>query len=643
MTKRLALFMIISCMAYIAGAQKQGNKWYFGTLADLDFNTSPPTASNSNVTNCVEGTSSIADPVTGQLLMYTNGLRVWDANHNMMPGAIVTPFRGHMSSTQSALIVPEPGSSSRYYIFTTAAQVSALYWPPAMYYNIVDMTLNGGNGDVVSWNNTLLDTTTEKLAAIGNCDGSEYWIVAHKWNCDSFYAFRLTSAGLSEPVKSKVGMVHHDPFGGFNTEASGYMKFSPDGKKLGLVVMGQIKTVEIFDFDMNTGIISNPITDPVDDLGTSTLDGPYGCSFSPDGSKFYVSIYTVDTTRNIWQYDLNAGSPEAIKSGKVNVAVQGDSAYSTGALQIGPDGKIYIALHNAPFLDIIHNPNEAGAACNYQPNGIALHPDSRSRLGLPNMVESFLAAPASVQFQPPLQNWLCPGDTAWAAQMPHHFRILPSAGVWVNGDSTWVAFSPDTTTTYWVISNNNCSPDDTISFTIHRSKGPDAAFRFSPEEIRPGDESFTLVNTTTGALHYHWYDFDGILFSNLEDPTRPHPGLGRFCYTLIASDSIACTDTAEQCIDVSEHGPLLIPNSFSPNNDGLNDVFRIHGLYRELLDFSIYNRYGERIYYTKNKSAGWDGTFKGKPCEQGTYYYIIRLVAGDGNTKHFKGDINLIR
>jgi gliding motility-associated-like protein len=88
----------------------------------------------------------------------------------------------------------------------------------------------------------------------------------------------------------------------------------------------------------------------------------------------------------------------------------------------------------------------------------------------------------------------------------------------------------------------------------------------------------------------------------------------------------------------------MLPNAFSPNGDGLNDVFRpvIMNQWVELGDFSIYNRYGQRVYYSRDIQEGWDGTYNGQPAELATYFYIITFKIGDKSYTH-KGDVTLTR
>lgn len=99
-------------------------------------------------------------------------------------------------------------------------------------------------------------------------------------------------------------------------------------------------------------------------------------------------------------------------------------------------------------------------------------------------------------------------------------------------------------------------------------------------------------------------------------------------------------------IDIAVMPRVLMPNAFTPNGDGLNDYFRLsNNGYIFVRHFEIFNRYGQMVYSAFGTSAaeGWDGTFKGKPCEQGTYFYNINLETKENKTIMLKGDVTLIR
>ena len=152
----LLTFYIVSNLI----SQHQNHNWYFGRNAGITFNTPPPSPIQSELYTA-EGTAVISDPI-GNLLFYTDGITVWDRNHDTMPNGI--GLLGGRSSTQSALIVPYPKSFSKYFIFTTKDNFTV----GGLSYSIVDMELNNGFGDIVvdTKNTHVLDQTSEKVTSV---------------------------------------------------------------------------------------------------------------------------------------------------------------------------------------------------------------------------------------------------------------------------------------------------------------------------------------------------------------------------------------------------------------------------------------------------------------------------------------------
>jgi gliding motility-associated-like protein len=88
---------------------------------------------------------------------------------------------------------------------------------------------------------------------------------------------------------------------------------------------------------------------------------------------------------------------------------------------------------------------------------------------------------------------------------------------------------------------------------------------------------------------------------------------------------------------------VFIPNSFTPNGDGLNDMFRVYGYKIATLKLVVFNQWGEKLFESSDQSRGWDGTYKGKVQPSGVYMYVCRMVLTDGTVMDKKGAINLIR
>lgn len=360
------LFAIIF---FVCSAQKEANQWYFGQMASIDFNSGTAIATGGSAMSTTEGSASMAD-TAGNLLFYTNGVDVWDANHTLMPNG--TGLMGGISATQSALIVPYPGITDMYFIFT----VDETGGGNGFRYSVVDMNLNGGMGDVSVKNFAIYGPVTEKLAAVKHMNGSSYWIMVHEWGSDAFRAYELNSTGLNQtPVISNTGSVHSTAV---IQNTYGQMKFSACGNKLAAAI-GYQDIVEVFDFNAATGVVSNPLT-------ISFPDHVYGVEFSPDNSKLYVSNY--DPSGTLVQFDLSAGSPPAVIASQVVIS-QTPDIYP---LQLGPDGKIYVTKSWSPMLGVINNPDQAGAASNYNDLGVDLDPNfigASAALSLPSFVASY--------------------------------------------------------------------------------------------------------------------------------------------------------------------------------------------------------------------------------------------------------------
>ena len=115
-------------------------------------------------------------------------------------------------------------------------------------------------------------------------------------------------------------------------------------------------------------------------------------------------------------------------------------------------------------------------------------------------------------------------------------------------------------------------------------------------------------------------------------------------YTLIGINQYGCRDTAFVNIKV-QYDPITgMPNAFSPNGDGLNDVFKVGNIqYEKMTEFKVFNRWGQCVYDGSDPQKGWDGTYKGQPAAMDTYYYIVKLTLPGGIQKQYKGDVILLR
>jgi gliding motility-associated-like protein len=250
----------------------------------------------------------------------------------------------------------------------------------------------------------------------------------------------------------------------------------------------------------------------------------------------------------------------------------------------------------------------------------------------------------------PADTTICKGEMINLALMQHsHFEIAPITGTGLNAAQTILSFSPPVTTTYTLSGyiSGTCPSYDTVKVTIVVNPSPDAEFTVTPDVTYLENPNFTLLNTSTGADSYEWYNGANQLFSTSYSPSVTESAVGTYCYKLIASTSAGCVDSAKDCGDIIRNEIVYFPTAFSPNGDQRNDEFRpvlMNVDFRLVKDFSlvIVNRFGEVMYKSVQASSAWDGTWHGVKCELGTYYYSCTFTTPQGKAYNVKGDVSLI-
>lgn len=335
---------------------KQNNIWYFGNGAGIDFtNLSSPNSITSPVINTFKGCSSVCDPITGYLLFYTDGSTVWDENHNI----ITTGLSGSNNSTTSAIIIPNDWVPKQYYILTIGTGTG----------NVLNYTLIDTNLPTISVvsgqkNITIATSTTDKMAItrLPNCDG--YWILTGRYASNAFNRIKLDSSGFSSTT-----VVYN---GSRPLRDGGYMKFSPDGTKLAVANRYRSR-LQLFDFNSTTGMATG-----MRDISFSNC---YGIEFSPNSNFLYYATSTT-SSGNTDVYQADTSGPLAPRS--IGVLPNTSGGYTTGAFQLAPNQKIYIALDRETSLAAIDSPNMNGTGSNLISNAITLASPSRCRLGLPS-------------------------------------------------------------------------------------------------------------------------------------------------------------------------------------------------------------------------------------------------------------------
>jgi gliding motility-associated-like protein len=370
MLKKLLLclnFLVLLGINLPVWGQRENTNWYFGANAAVNFPAiGAPTTVPGSAMNSSEACTSVSD-AAGQLLFYTNSETLWNKANQVMANG--TALGGHNSCSQGALAVQNPGNSQQYYVFVLDAAEN--YLEGGLKYSLVDMTRQGGLGEAIQSRVQVSSVRlTEKLTAVPHTNGRDTWILVHGWQTDIFYAYLLTPTGLQPtPVTTVIGAIHDGGAGATsNANAVGYMRVSLDGRKLAVGIRDY--SFELFDFDPATGRLANAIT-------LQTVYRSYGVEFSPNSRLLYGT--NLDG-RGLFQYDLQAGSATDIANSGQLIA---STSNNVGAVQAGPDGKLYVSIVNSSYLAVIARPDVRGTGCSFREDGVYLN-GKTARTGLPN-------------------------------------------------------------------------------------------------------------------------------------------------------------------------------------------------------------------------------------------------------------------
>ncbi len=696
---RIFYFIVCVILSLQAGIQSYGqgenNNWVFGDQAALNFNTSPPGFFQSHMTT-VEGCSSISD-AAGNLLFYTKGSRIWDRNGNVMPnsvgmlgnGGLTNPDYG--SSHEGVSIIKSAANAHQYYVFCTDANEALTH---KLYYSVVDMSLNGGMGDVAPTqkNIVLIDSVMEciETAVNGSCSG--YWVVAHKYSGLDFLAFQIDANGVNpSPVVSK-GMVTVSltPLQFGNSDGWASIKLSHNGSLLVKTCNGT-GNMEFATFNNITGTLSNFFL-----LDVAPQNSGLYTAFSPDDSKLYFSA------SGIGVYQLNLSllpNIFSVQSSKTLISSAGPPASPVDfmGMRLSPDNKIYVLRQGLlKQINTIDNPNNLGLSCNFN--------DAPQIAGLSNPINfcTTFGSPARV---------LLPKDTTILPTLDTHLCFQPSATLSLPGVyhswlwSTGSSNATETVTqdgTYWAYGYEGCHlyiDSFSVRFTNFTIPLP------NDTGICNGD-NIILDATVANAATYLWNN-------GSTSPLLPVNQEGRYSVVvtkdgcigkdsvyvtlmnpyvdILQNDTLICrgaktilqakafppstflwnTGSTDAEIAVARAGTYkvtatnvcgtfgdsvhieeeycscnaFVPTAFSPNGDGMNDKFEVRMNCKNMSAYQIliFNRYGQKVFASGDLNDSWDGTFRGASVDVGTYFYYLNYLDNDKKLVERKGDVTLLR
>ena len=628
---RKSLYLLFALPLFLA-AQPEANILYFGQMAGLDFSGGNPVQLSDGAIETFEGCATYCSP-TGQLLFYTNGGgrdplqsggqpsgKIWNRNHEVMYDMGFTEGGG-FSAKQSSLIVPKPGADSVYYLFTMeeiefdlGGTVVGQPQGRGLSYFEVDMRLNGGLGGVSVADERIYVPAYEGLTGTLHADGDKYWIITFQndQNINQFVVVNADGGGFGNEDVS-LQLVGFD----FPLEAS--LKMTPAGNWL---ATGNY----LFAFDKATGQIdvANPLT--------YSATGANAFSFTQDSRYFYF----IDNLAALKRLDMTAtdivGSAATVATGPTNI-------FLASQMQMANNGSLYLLSANLSFtqtyLGEIRCPSAPDPLVDFTLFTYD-NPENEFFLGLPNYTDHIFRRTLrdSIRLQPDTLT-LCAGEmTTLAAPLDGPtYR-------WSTGADT-PSITVDQGGTYRVTVTDECGYLTIKNFLVQTLPGVELTLTFPTDiDYCVGDTITLTASTTNPADTLRWSTGATTAQIGVTESDTYTITATNTCGEATASAAL----TFEDCEPLVECG-LEVPNIFSPNQDGVNDIF---GVFTNCVptDFQlrIYSRWGKLIYSSNNYATPWEGAYNGAPAPADVYiYYLTYQLPNDTELQTVKGDLTLVR
>lgn len=666
-----------------------GEKWYFGQGATLDFqaNTGTPiprdtlasngdlfgdpedendpiyipiAATESNPIRSPEGVAMVYGP-TGSLVFYTDGAAIYGSDDELLP-VVPSPkltdsnLGGTNTATQSAVIIPKNTCNEcphhLYYVYTINKNTGLLS------YSIVDIRRNDGKGAVVEKNVPVNIQTSQRITATKNADETGFFVYSHDAGTNTFRILKIDSTGTTETTQD-LGLVHDD-----TTSQKGYMRLSPTGAKLAVAVSkGGKNYVEIFEIDQTTGRLgAAPLTI---DIGVDAPPYIYGVEFSEDEEKLYVTLRgdpIKGDTSYLYQLNLNLNNPVDIADRKIEIDKSATLAF--GALQSGPISGmgskfIYMAIDGSQYIPYIQEPNQVGGASviGYQPisNNFGADVLGNSGFGFPNVIQAKqnqegegLSATytGNCQNQPTIfetQGICSPmkGEAAWDFGDGNTGTGLQTSHTYTKAGRYVVKLTMSVYSETVVSKNVNIPLLNNLLGNALKEKCNDFVvidtiyIKPSPVVNLPDSAFVCVIEGETLQLDpklqqaynpgYLWQP------TNETTPTIVVGATGN--YSLIATNRFANSTTCvtSDRIEIKEgcEPRLFVPDIFTANKDGINDILQIPNAHITDFDLRIYNRWGEIIFESNDPEKIWDGSYNGRVIAPMMYAFVVSYKSRD--------------
>jgi len=186
-----------------------------------------------------------------------------------------------------------------------------------------------------------------------------------------------------------------------------------------------------------------------------------------------------------------------------------------------------------------------------------------------------------------------------------------------------------------------CENDTTIKVNVHSL--PIANFQASTLITSEIDSEIEFFNMSEGASEILW-DFDNGVTSIVNNPTLEFSNIGNYDVLLTATSEFGCEDNIIRTVSVNPEYTIFVPSAFTPDGDGVNDIFTAKGNAAESFEMQVYDRWGGIVFESNSIDYGWDGkNVSGDWANNGLYLYRIATYDRNGRLWVYNGELNLMR
>lgn len=609
------LFFLLTLILH-AQHNKRTNVWYITQGLGLDFNCTPPCPIENGVLGETFSTASICD-TSGNLLLYTNSETIWNKNHQVVANG--TGLYACKWSSQSCVFVPLPSSTNLYYLVTVdnwrdkagspnpyACKDGSVPIQYSMCLHLIDVAANNGAGQVL-WKNKVIYGNNAHiningiLGAVKHANTRDTWLMTYDYNIRRFVSLLLTECGVQDTIVSSViSSVNNENL--ISENASNPLIFSPRGDAFSVYITG---------YDTINGYLENHFI-----LGRfNDTTGMMDNFISLDKSSAVVGTFSTDS-RYLYasdsQYDLSIWDSTAITQSRKVI----NPLYSFYVLN-APDGKMYGQGGPSTGLQmlswtIVNDPLLSPATISFQPILVTKPIAPLKSRYIPNFVQSWFDPDfTEYEYGSPQISYtrVCKGEktifksTGMPPATPYHWEILqPGLPVvrFDNQDSIAYTFSQSGEFTVKLSIDFSCMPD-----VITRT---DIIVDSLPKDYLQDqficESSNLTIQAQPNQVSYLWNTGN----------TRSQQA--------VEVDNMYYVDVTNSCGSIRDEAQInllqySIPNLITPNNDFMNDVFKIDSNSPVQGHLEIYNSWGANIY----QNTFYKNTWPENEIEAGVYYY----------------------